>query len=100
MASEQQHTSISATRYSQCFVLAIAVFITCLITSNITAVKLVGVFGLVLPVSDGVPLLARRLLSEEEIEALLAEGRVVMLTDQYAPVEQMPAPVFLDWVPK
>jgi spermidine synthase len=48
---------------------------------------------------DGVPLLARRLLSEEEIDTLLAEGRVVMLTDQYAPVEQMLAPVFLDQVP-
>jgi hypothetical protein len=53
-----------------------------------------------LDAGDGVPLLARRLLSEEKIEALLAEGRVVMLTDQYAPVEQMLAPVFLDWVPK
>ena len=53
-----------------------------------------------LDAGDGVPLLARRLLSEEEIEALLAEGRVVMLTDQYAPVEQMLAPVFLDRVPK
>jgi spermidine synthase len=53
-----------------------------------------------LDAGDGVPLLARRLLSQEEIEALLAEGRVVMLTDQYAPVEQMLAPVFLDWVPK
>ena len=49
---------------------------------------------------DGDTLLARRLLSEEEIDALLAEGRVVMLTDQYAPVEQMLAPVFLDRVPK
>ncbi len=49
---------------------------------------------------DGVPLLARQLLSDKEIEALLAEGRVVMLTDQYAPVEQMLAPVFLDQVPK
>jgi hypothetical protein len=100
MASEQEHTSISATRYSQWFILVTAIFITCLITANITAVKLVGVFGLVLPVSDGVALLPRRLLSEEEVEALLAEGRVVMLTDQYAPVEQMLAPVFLDWVPK
>jgi hypothetical protein len=49
---------------------------------------------------DGVPLLARRLLSQEEMDALMAEGRVVMLTDQYAPVEQMLAPVFLDRVPK
>jgi len=35
--------------YSKWFVLVTAVFITCLITANITAVKLVGVFGLVLP---------------------------------------------------
>jgi len=39
----------SPARYSQWFVLITAVFITCLITANITAVKLVGVFGLVLP---------------------------------------------------
>lgn len=51
-------------------------------------------------VVDGGPLLARQLLSEDEIDALLAEGRVVTLTDQYAPVEQMLAPVFLDQVPK
>lgn len=49
MASEQQQTSMSPTRYSQWFILVTAVFITCLITANITAVKLVGVFGLVLP---------------------------------------------------
>ena len=49
MASKQQHTSMSPTHYSQWFILVIAVFITCLITANITAVKLVGVFGLVLP---------------------------------------------------
>ena len=49
MAPEQQHTSISPKHYSQWFVLVTAVFITCLITANITAVKLVGVFGLVLP---------------------------------------------------
>jgi hypothetical protein len=53
MASEQQHTSISPTRYSQWFVLVTAVFITCLVTANITAVKLVGVFSLVLPAADG-----------------------------------------------
>jgi spermidine synthase len=53
-----------------------------------------------LDVIDGGPLLARQLLSEEEVDALLAEGRVVILTDQYAPVEQMLAPVFLDRVPR
>jgi uncharacterized integral membrane protein (TIGR00697 family) len=36
-------------RYSPWFVIAVTVFITCLITANITAVKLVNVFGLVLP---------------------------------------------------
>jgi uncharacterized integral membrane protein (TIGR00697 family) len=36
-------------RYSPWFVVAVTVFITCLITANITAVKLVNVFGLVLP---------------------------------------------------
>jgi hypothetical protein len=49
MSSEQQRTSTSPTRYSQWFVLVTTVFVTCLITANITAVKLVGVFGLVLP---------------------------------------------------
>ena len=49
---------------------------------------------------DGDPLLARRVLSTEEIDALLAEGRVVTLTDHYAPVDQMLAPVFRDEVPR
>lgn len=35
--------------YSQWFVIVVAVFVTCLIVANITAVKLVGIFGLVLP---------------------------------------------------
>jgi len=39
----------SPARYSQWFVLITAVFITCLITANIIAVKLVGVSGLILP---------------------------------------------------
>lgn len=42
---------------------------------------------------DGTPLLARHVLSEEALRALLAEGRVVTLTDRYAPVDQMLAPV-------
>jgi len=46
------------------------------------------------------PLLARLLLSEDEIDALLAEGSVVMLTDRYAPVDQMLAPVFRDEEPE
>jgi hypothetical protein len=43
---------------------------------------------------DGTPLLAQRLLSQDEVDALLAGGRVVLLTDRYAPVDQMLAPVF------
>lgn len=35
------------------------------------------------------------LLPEEEVDALLAEDVAVVLTDRYAPVEQMLAPVFL-----
>lgn len=38
-----------AARYSNRFVVIVAVFITCLITANITAVKLVDLFGLILP---------------------------------------------------
>jgi queuosine precursor transporter len=36
-------------KYSLSFVVVVALFITALITANITAVKLIGVFGLVLP---------------------------------------------------
>jgi hypothetical protein len=36
-------------RYSHWFLLVASIFITCLITSNIIAVKLVNIFGLVLP---------------------------------------------------
>jgi len=38
----------------------------------------------------------KNLLDDEQVNALLSEGRTVMLTDQYAPVEQMLAPVFRD----
>lgn len=48
MTSKQQ-PSAPREGYSQWFILSTAVFITCLVTANITAVKLVGVFGLVLP---------------------------------------------------
>jgi uncharacterized integral membrane protein (TIGR00697 family) len=40
------HRSIG---YSNAFVVVVALFVTALITANITAVKLIGVFGLVLP---------------------------------------------------
>jgi hypothetical protein len=38
------------------------------------------------------------MLDDEEVEALLAEGRVVTLTDRYAPVDQMLTPVFREEV--
>jgi len=41
--------SSSNMRYSRWFVIVVAVFITCLITANIAAVKLVSLFGFILP---------------------------------------------------
>ena len=38
----------------------------------------------------------RWLLSQEEVDELLTEDVAVLLTDRYAPVEQMLAPVFLN----
>lgn len=37
--------------------------------------------------------ITRLLLADADVDAILAEGRLVMLTDQYAPVDQMLAPV-------
>ena len=48
MTSERQAVP-SRGGYSQWFVVIVAVFVTCLITANITAVKLVSIFGLILP---------------------------------------------------
>jgi spermidine synthase len=45
-------------------------------------------------------LFKEQLLTQEEADDLLTEGRVVMLTDRYAPVDQMLAPVFQDKVPR
>ncbi len=46
----QDHPPLrDAKRYSPWFILSITVFVTCLITANITAVKLVSMFGLILP---------------------------------------------------
>ena len=53
-----------------------------------------------LDAGDGDAQLARLLIAEDEIDALLAEGRTVTLTDRYAPVDQMLIPVFLDQVPR
>jgi spermidine synthase len=50
--------------------------------------------------SGGSSILVGNLLSDPEIDALLAEGRLAMLTDRYAPVDQMLAPVFQDKVPR
>jgi spermidine synthase len=49
---------------------------------------------------DGDAQLARLLISDDQIDTLLAEGRVVTLTDRYAPVDQLLIPVFLDRVPR
>lgn len=43
--------------------------------------------------NDDVPLLAGQILSEAQVDTLLAEGSTVLLTDRYAPVDQMLAPV-------
>jgi uncharacterized integral membrane protein (TIGR00697 family) len=49
MTMQQPQTPLYPTQHSTWFVLIVATFITCLITANITAVKLVVVFGLVMP---------------------------------------------------
>lgn len=49
MSAPERRPTPSVARFSQYFVALVAVFITCLITANITAVKLVHVFGLVVP---------------------------------------------------
>ena len=55
MSFDQQHPSRISPKspttisYSQWFVLVTAIFITCLITANIIAVKLIDVFGLIMP---------------------------------------------------
>jgi spermidine synthase len=49
---------------------------------------------------DGDQQLARTLITGAALDAFLAEGRTVTLTDRYAPVDQMLIPVFLDMVPR
>ena len=49
---------------------------------------------------DGDALWARLLASDEEITKMLTEATPVLLTDQYAPVDQMLASAFLEEVPK
>jgi spermidine synthase len=48
----------------------------------------------------GDALVARQLASPEEVERLLTEAPTVVLTDQYAPVDQMLASVFREETPK
>lgn len=47
--SQDQQVNYTRTRYSHWFIVVVALFITCLITANIIAVKLISIFGLVLP---------------------------------------------------
>lgn len=49
MVAKQAQGSPRSVSYSQWFVVVTAIFITCLVTANITAVKLASVFSLVLP---------------------------------------------------
>jgi hypothetical protein len=48
---------------------------------------------------DGSVILASQIMSQEELDALLAERKRVVLTDRYAPVDQMLSSVFLDKAP-
>jgi len=45
----REQTATTLQRYSSWFIMVVMIFITCLITANITAVKLVNIFGFVLP---------------------------------------------------
>ncbi len=46
--------------------------------------------------STGDALLVQQMLDPSTVDAILAEGRAVLLTDRYAPVDQMLAPVVRD----
>ena len=48
---------------------------------------------------DGTVVLAPQVMSQEELDALLSERERVVLTDRYAPVDQMLSAVFLDKAP-
>jgi queuosine precursor transporter len=45
----RQQAAPAPVEHSQWFVIVVAVFVTCLITANVTAVKLIDVLGVVLP---------------------------------------------------
>jgi spermidine synthase len=66
-----------------------------------TTIVIVGTdASLDLDAFDAAPYWRKWLLSEEEVDALLVEDVAVLLTDRYAPVEQMLAPVFLNKEPE
>lgn len=48
---------------------------------------------------DGSVVLASQMMSQDDLDALLAERAQVILTDRYAPVDQMLSAVFLDKAP-
>jgi hypothetical protein len=48
---------------------------------------------------DGSVVLAPQIMTQEELDDLLAEREQVVLTDRYAPVDQMLSAVFLDKAP-
>lgn len=52
-----------------------------------------------LDAGDGQADLVQRLWTEEQLNAVLAQGRLVLLTDRYAPVDQLLAPAFREYVP-
>ena len=49
MSGQSPQTPTTPLRHSLRFVIIVALFITCLLTANITAVTLVQVFGLIVP---------------------------------------------------
>jgi uncharacterized integral membrane protein (TIGR00697 family) len=46
---KENHASNTSTRYSLWFVITVAIFVTSLITANIISVKIISIFGLILP---------------------------------------------------
>lgn len=77
MRSPQQHNSTACKGYSGWFVLIVAVFITCLITANITAVKLLGL--VLLLIQTAIESKKRRL----QLALELAKKRLVRFEQKY-----------------
>jgi uncharacterized integral membrane protein (TIGR00697 family) len=48
-SNQERQTVNEEPRYSHRFVFVVAIFVTCLVTANVISVKLISVFGLVLP---------------------------------------------------